>query len=160
MLPSPLPGYTLPGRVPGIQYPCQSLIVCQMPYMIAREASAWRPLLRRPLVRLHGVSISSSALVSLLPGGMRTVGCVHRYCHVVHPWRGIGRCHLLWCEASCRLGVPWLETLLGIVVAKALEVRCVLRNRVDQLHRFDDSYEASLHGAIGSRYWGCEYFIQ
>jgi hypothetical protein len=58
------------------------------------------------------------------------------------------------------LGIPWLEALLGAIVAKALEIWCILRDRVDQLHRFDDSYEASFHGAVGSWYWWHEYFVQ
>jgi len=102
--------------------------------MIALEALARWPLLRQSLVHLHSVSIGPSTLVSLLPGGARLIGHVHWYHHIVHPWWGIGQGHLSWCEASCGLGVSWLEVQLAVIVAEALEVRCILYDRVDQLH--------------------------
>jgi len=132
----------------------------QVSFLVACEALAWWPSLWQPLVRLYGIPVGSSALVSLLPGGTRTVEHVHRYRHIVHPWWHVGRGYLSWCEASCRLGVPWLEVLLAIIVAKVLEVRCILHDQIDQLHRFDDCNEASLHGAIGGRYWWGECFVQ
>ena len=135
-------------------------VTCQVPFAIAREAFAQWPSLWGPLVHLHGVSVGSSALVSLLSGGARTIGRVHGYHHIIHPWWGIGRGYLSRRESLCGLGIPQLEALLGLVIAEPLEVRCVLCDQVDQLHRFDDGDESFLHSTIGGWYWGCEYFVQ
>ena len=102
--------------------------------MIAREALARWPSLWQSLVHLYSIPVGSSALVSLLPGGACSIGRVHWYRHVVHPWWGVGQSHLLWREALRRLGIPWLEALLVIVVTEALEIRCILRDPVNQLH--------------------------
>ncbi len=90
--------------------------------------------------------------------GTSSVARVHRYWSVVHPLRGIGRCHLLWRKVSLgRLVSSWH---LGRVGVEGSEVRCILHDRIDQLHRFDDCNEPPFHRFIGDRHGWREDFVE
>src|SRR6266853_3310132 len=75
-----------------------------------------------------------------------SIARVHQYWGVIHPLRSIGRGHLSRSESPVWLVPSWH---LGRVGTEGSEVRCVLRDRVDQLHRFDDCDESPLHCFVG-----------
>src|SRR5216683_1761401 len=68
-----------------------------------------------------------------------SVARVHRYWGVIHPLWSVGRGYLSGSESPIWLVSSWH---LGRIGAESSEVRCVLRDRIDQLHRFDDCDES------------------
>src|SRR6267154_4960228 len=109
----------------------------------------------RPLVRfgLHHISLGRPSTPRWSTG---SVARVHWYWGVIHPLRGVRRSYLSGSKSPIWLVSPWH---LGRVGAESSEVRCVLRDRIDQLHRFDDCDESSLHCFIGDWYWWREHFV-
>ena len=65
----------------------------------------------------------------------------------------------MWGESLHRLLVP-LGKLWLIIPLERSEVRCVLHNRVDELHQFDDGHHSFLHAFIGLRYWWGEHLVK
>src|SRR5216684_258301 len=95
----------------------------------------------RPLVRLnlHRIPLGRP---SMPRWGTSSVARIHQYWSVVHPLWGVRQCYLSRSESPVWLVPSWH---LGRVGAESSEVRCVLHDRIDQLHRFDDCNESFLH---------------
>src|SRR6266851_2134848 len=120
---------------------------------VAVVTLAWWSI--RPLVRfsLCCVSLGQSITPRWSTG---SVARVHRYWGVIHPLWSVGRSYLSRSKSPVWLVSSWH---LGRVGAESSEVRCVLCDRIDQLHRFDDCDESSFHRLVGDWYWGREDLV-
>src|SRR5713101_1798229 len=92
-------------------------------------ALVWRSICRLVRFNLYCISLGCPVAPSR---SVSSVARVHRYWGVVHPVRGIRRCHLSWHEVSLSLLVSLWH--LGWVGPEGSKVRCILCDRIDQLH--------------------------